>query len=318
MKYLILSDHQKNDLRVSKSQVHLPGKTMQIPKLMAKFFWVPGYGLLIYLLTFLYKFDCLYAHDLFLSRAAVMRNKPVYADLHENFYDCFNHSKFKYKFVKWFFRPTRIEKMISKIKKKATIVTVSKSLADIYQCNYFYPNVGDGSVSLHKKTHNDRIFFVGRNRGLEHIDWNEKPKCELIVVSDNFPEINLPDHITLRVLKTGDLRIRSYAHVCIYGLLPNKDCPQSEVASPNKLFTYMKYGMTPICADHMKEVVKVIDKYDCGYHAPTIEQAILKAFADTDTSNKSMRAREAVFDHYNEKKLVEPVFDIIKNNYVSL
>lgn len=312
MKYLILSDHPINDLRVSKSQKYLPGKTLQIPKIIAKFFWVPGYGFLIYLLTFLYKFDCLYAHDLFLSRAATMRNKPVYADLHENFYDCFHHSKFRLKIVGWFFRDARIYKMIEKVKDKATVITCTRPQADLYGTRFFYPNVGSGEIDLYKKHKRDSIIFVGRNRGLENVNWKEVPRNHLIIISDN-----TGFDVRATYLKLSDPRVKHIYRTSTYGLLPNPANPHTRIASPNKLFTYMKNGLAVICADHMEEVVRIIDKYDCGYHAPTIEEAINKALT-SDPIQKCNNARMAVFEEYNERKLVRPVFAAIKIKCVSL
>jgi len=289
MRYLILTDHPSkyNDLRVSKSQKYLvDSKTLYIPPMVAKFFWVPGYTWMVWLITLFYRFDALYCHDLFLSCAGVKRwrRKKVICDLHENFYDCFNHARFRFRFLKWFFRPARINRMIRKVKKHGTIVTVTKGIADMYGTDLYYPNVGVNSNESLGVMHK-RLVFIGRDRGLKDVDhdiYHIKSECTVF------------------------LKIRGI------GLLPNPDNPQNNHASPNKLFCYMNSGMPVVCASHMREVVKVIDKYGCGYYEDTIDQAIKKAMDDPYIGIKADNAKRAVIDEYNEENLVVPFFKSIQ------
>lgn len=323
MRYLILTDHPLNDLRVSKSQKYLKdSKTLQVPSFLSKFFWIPGYPLLISLITYFYRFDALYCHDLFLSYAGIKRKgKKTYCDLHENFYDHFNHARFKYKFIGWFFRKKRIQKMLSRVIKDGVVITVSRGIADSYDTKYYYPNVSSPTLTIDIikfRTYDKNVFvFVGRNRELENIDWSIFSGSLFIYSKDNIDCQKITDSANGRIDVTQYKDFHgNFIPINGIGLLPNKYSLQSIDASPNKLFTYLNSGIPVVCSDYMREVVRVLDKYDCGYYAETIEKAMMLAIKDVDgLGEKAGNARKAVFE-YNEDNLVKPLFDQINKLYI--
>jgi hypothetical protein len=294
MKYLILTDHPRNDLRVSMSQKYLDSVTLQIPRWLARFFWIPGYCSLVYLLTFFYRFDRLYCHDLFLSYAGIKRGNLVFADLHENFHDCYNHSRFRFGFVKWFFRSARIEKMITKIRERAIIITVSRPLAKIYGTERYYPNVGMPRFKLYKNDHLiPVIVFVGRDRGMDKIHWDKVKGNYLlrILPNDNDPENRID-------LLSADI-----------GIIPNQPSPQMAVCSPWKLFTYMNYGLCVVCGSWMENVRDIIQTYGCGVATSDIEGKLSFLLKHIDLAREiGEHGRDAVKREYNEEKMVKPLF----------
>ena len=316
MKYLIITDHPKNDMRVSKSQRYLNSVVLQIPSWLSRFYCFPGYCFIIYLLTFFYRFDRIYAHDLFCSYAGIKRRKYIIADLHENFHDCYNHARFRFRIMKWFCRSERIERMVDKIKRKADkIITVSKGLADIYQTEYFYPNIGNPTKEYRKFDMSfNHVVFIGRNRDLEFIKWHEITEYfYLIIMSNNVPKLDVPPNI--EVIYTGsndsnDPVNRNWLQLAKIGLLPNRRNPQTAIASPNKLFTYMDYGLCVLCGSWMENVRDIISRYDCGLFSENIEHGLSALLRHKEIVIKfGCNGRQAILNEYNEEALIKPIFE---------
>ena len=321
MKYLIITDHPRNDLRVSKSQKYLDNVTLQIPPLMARFFWVPGYCSVVYLLTFFYRFDRIYAHDLFLSYAVIGRRKPVIADLHENFYDCYNHSRFRFRWLRWFFRTERITKMIKAVEHRSYQLIVSSRLStEVYHTSLYYDNVQPPTVDLQKIIVPERIVvFIGRNRDLESIDWLLiKQPFTLVVMSNNVPRLNVP--LNINVIYTGSNS--SYSEVNQYwlqramiGLLPHRPSSHIKTCSPNKLFTYMDNGICVLYGSWMSNVHEIVSRYKCGYPVMvmggcmTIEGGLQwLLYREKEARQIGQNGRAAVMNEYNEQKIIELLF----------
>jgi len=319
MKYLIITDHPRNDIRVNKSQKHLDNVTLQIPRLMAKFKWVSGYCFVVYLLTFFYKFDRIYTHDLWTSYAGVKRNKPVICDLHENYIDCFIHNTYKFKLLKWFFRPTRIYKMLRVITTKADKLVVSSRLStQIYDTPYFYDNVQNPSCLGKFNNYIPVVVFIGRNRYLEKVNWRKiKHRFILVVMSENAPKLATPDNIKVVYTgsnKTGNDTNQYWLDRASIGLLPNLQSNHTYTCSPNKLFAYMDKECCVLYHEWMGNVKEITDRYNCGYGTNDIAAGLDYLLGNMKLTQEFARnGRKAVLNSYNEESIIKPLFDEINN-----
>lgn len=295
MKYLIVTDHKKNDLRVSKSQRYLPGsKTLQIPGWLARFNFVPGYCHLVYLLTLFYKTDVIYSHDLFLSYACCWRNKSTYADLHEDFYSCYENNKYRVKFIKWFYRPERIWRMADTIRKLSIVIAPTEILVKKYGASLFYPNVGTPSPEIPEKTETPFpvIVYIGRIRRIIHLHR----------IKSSYTIHFISDHRTPQAKK-----ILLKATI---GLINGWKNDNSRLSLPNKLFTYMNYGICVVCPEWMEETAKIIKRYDCGYVVKSVNTELAAILQDKEeVKRKGKNGRLAAETEYNEDTLVKPFFE---------
>lgn len=319
MKYLIITDHPRNDIRVNKSQKYLDNVTLQIPRLMAKFNWFPGYCYIVYLLTFFYKFDRIYTHDLWTSYAGIKRNKYTICDLHENYFDCFIHNTYKLKFMKWFFRQSRINKLLRIVIKKADRLVVSSRLSiEVYATNLYYDNVQTPSEIPKIYTGIPIVVFIGRNRFLEKIEWYKiKHRFILVVMSNNTPQLSVPDNITVEYTGSNstDNEINQYwLKRALIGLLPNLKSYHTYTCSPNKLFTYMDYECCVLYHSWMGNVDEIVCKYNCGLATANIADGLIYLLDNIVlTQELAKNGRKAVLKSYNEETIIKSLFDEINN-----
>lgn len=315
MKYLIITDHPRNDIRVNKSQKYLDNVTLQIPKLMAKFAWVPGYCFVVYLLTFFYKFDRIYTHDLWASYAGIKRRKYVICDLHENYYDCFTHSSYKFKFLKWFFRQSRINRMLKAVIKKADKLIVSSRLStQVYPTNLYYDNVQSPSELRKIYCGVPIVVFIGRNRFLEKVKWHKiKYHILLVIMSENTPKLSVPDNITVEYTnsnKTDHPDNQYWLQRALIGLLPNRKSEHTYTCSPNKLFTYMDSECCILYHEWMGNVKEIVDKYSCGFATTDIADGLNYLLTYINfTQLLAINSKKAVLDSYNEESIIKPLFE---------
>lgn len=315
MKYLIITDHPYNDIRVNKSQKYLDNVTLQIPRWMGKFNWVPGYCFIVYLLTFFYKFDRIYTHDLWTSFAGIKRNKYIICDLHENYHDCFIHNSYKFQFLKWFFRQSRINRLLETVIKKADRAVVSSRLStEVYPTSLYYDNVQ--SPSELTKIYSDMpiVVFIGRNRFLEKIEWYKiKYSFILIIMSENTPKLSVPDNITVQYTESNktDSEINQYwLKRALIGLLPNLKSNHTYTCSPNKLFTYMDYECCVLYYSWMGNVDEIVRKYNCGLSTDNIADGLNYLLSHIDlTQDMARNGRKAVLESYNEETIIKPLFE---------
>ena len=318
MRTLILTDHPRNDLRVSHSQRYIGNSvTLQVPKWLSKFQIFPGYPLIVYLMTLFYKFDRVYCHDLWMALAGIKTRKPVMSDLHEDFYDCYNHATFKYSFLKWFVRQKRMTRLIRKVQNgSGELITVSDGLARKYVAYNHYPNVQEKAINYKIKTISPCLVYLGgmrKGRGLDDLAAaipNIEHRCNIYLIGDNIPFMQGSELVDVYNVPSGHSSIDRIMRMACVGLLPNTDTPQNKYCSPNKLWLYMSHGMAVLARPWMVNVCDIITKYDCGHVNLGLAEGINEMITNPvwlDNMGKNGKLATAL--EYNAETLIKPILE---------
>jgi hypothetical protein len=221
--------------------------------------------------------------------------------------------------MKWFFRQSRINKLLRIVIKKADRLVVSSRLSiEVYATNLYYDNVQTPSEIPKIYTGIPIVVFIGRNRFLEKIEWYKiKHRFILVVMSNNTPQLSVPDNIAVEYTGSNstDNEINQYwLKRALIGLLPNLKSYHTYTCSPNKLFTYMDYECCVLYHSWMGNVDEIVCKYNCGLATANIADGLIYLLDNIVlTQELAKNGRKAVLKSYNEETIIKSLFDEINN-----